>query len=233
MLHRDPELLALLALGDDGASADQEEHLRGCDRCRRELDALRRVLTVGRTTGAPQALESPAPDVWFRIVDTLELPGYRPDELEPGPAVPLTPRRSRRRWVPVVAVAASLAVVAGVGAVLTRTAATPVATAALQPFPGWAGERGTATLQRRVGGEDVVLRTTLRPSSDTDYEVWLMTADAKRFMSLGVLRGERGTFQVPAGVDPGQYPQVDISDEPRDGDRAHSSVSILRGSLES
>ncbi len=230
MPHLDPEILALLALGEDGASTDQDDHLGRCGDCRRELETLRRVLTMTRG-GRSQPLASPTPAVWRGIVDILELPAeYRADPLAPREVVPLRAHRTRRRWVPLVAVAAALAVAAGFGAIVTRTATTPVATAALRPFPGWPGERGAAPLQRQGGGEQVVtLRTTLDASPDTDHEVWLMTADGTRFVSIGYLRGRSGTFAVPAGVDPARFPQVDVSDEPRDGARGHSPVSILRG----
>ena len=47
------------------------------------------------------------------------------------------------------------------------------------------------------------------------------------------MTSESGTFAVPAGLDLGEYPIVDVSDEPVDGNPAHSSVSIVRGTLAS
>ena len=64
-------------------------------------------------------------------------------------------------------------------------------------------------------------------------EVWLIAPDLSRLVSLGVMTSESGTFSVPAGLDLGEYPIVDVSDEPVDGDPAHSSVSIVRGTLAS
>ncbi|RAX18551.1 anti-sigma factor [Pseudarthrobacter sp. AG30] len=64
-------------------------------------------------------------------------------------------------------------------------------------------------------------------------EVWLIAPDLTRLVSLGVMNSTSGTFQVPTGLDLSQYPVVDVSDEPMDGNPAHSSVSIARGTLTS
>ncbi|MGN6442718.1 MAG: anti-sigma factor [Arthrobacter sp.] len=64
-------------------------------------------------------------------------------------------------------------------------------------------------------------------------EVWLIAPDLSKLVSLGVMNSTSGTFQVPAGLDLSQYPVVDVSDEPMDGNPAHSTVSIARGTLTS
>ena len=50
---------------------------------------------------------------------------------------------------------------------------------------------------------------------------------------LGVLRPGTQTFELPAGLDLGEYPIVDVSVEPLDGDPTHSGISVARGELES
>jgi hypothetical protein len=50
-------------------------------------------------------------------------------------------------------------------------------------------------------------------------------------VSLGVVSGASGTFAIPAGVDITQYVLVDISDQPYNGNPAHSGNSIVRGQL--
>ena len=40
-----------------------------------------------------------------------------------------------------------------------------------------------------------------------------------------------GIYTVPADVDPGEFPIVDVSVEPPDGDPTHSGVSLARGEL--
>jgi hypothetical protein len=64
-------------------------------------------------------------------------------------------------------------------------------------------------------------------------EVWLIAPDLSRLVSLGIMNSSSGRFDVPAGLDLSGYPIVDISDEPLDGNPAHSSVSIVRGTLSS
>ena len=49
--------------------------------------------------------------------------------------------------------------------------------------------------------------------------------------SLGALDGADG-FAVPAGLKITDFPLVDVSIEPIDGNPAHSSKSVLRGRLE-
>ena len=62
-------------------------------------------------------------------------------------------------------------------------------------------------------------------------EVWLISSDLKRLISIGVLSGQQGRFDIPADVNLKEYPIVDVSDEKLDGDPAHSGDSIVRGTL--
>jgi hypothetical protein len=62
-------------------------------------------------------------------------------------------------------------------------------------------------------------------------EVWVGSADLSRMVTLGVLGNQAGSFVLPSGLDLTQYPVVDISHEPYDGDPAHSADSIARGVL--
>ncbi len=49
MPHVDPDVLALLALGEDVASPEERSHVADCAACRAELANLRRTATVGRS----------------------------------------------------------------------------------------------------------------------------------------------------------------------------------------
>jgi hypothetical protein len=62
--------------------------------------------------------------------------------------------------------------------------------------------------------------------------VWLIDRDVTRLVSLGVLTGSEGRFAVPPSLDLTEFPVVDVSDEPLDGDPAHSGRSIIRGLLD-
>ena len=52
-----------------------------------------------------------------------------------------------------------------------------------------------------------------------------------RVQSLGALEGDE-RFVVPDGLAIDEFPLVDVSIEPIDGNPAHSSKSVLRGELE-
>lgn len=72
---------------------------------------------------------------------------------------------------------------------------------------------------------------TAPDASDGYREVWLISSDASRLVSLGVLRGTDGSFTIPDGLDLGTFDLVDVSEEPYDGDPGHSGDSIVRGQL--
>jgi hypothetical protein len=74
--------------------------------------------------------------------------------------------------------------------------------------------------------------TVSGPGSGGYREVWLLAPDATRMYSIGILDGDHGTFDVPDAIDLGQFPVVDVSDEPLDGNPAHSGVSLVRGAIE-
>ena len=238
MPHLDPDELALIAMGEPVASTADAQHLAGCSECAEELQTLSRAVEIGRATIDIGELESPDPIVWTRIARDLQLASAEPSiERMPVPeavrSVPgRRPMRSRTLW----SLAAGVALLAGVGlgvwAIAQNSALVPVAEAALAPFPDHPGAEGSALVEQRRDGEQVV-RVTLdaSPAPDTYREVWLITADASALISLGVLDGQEGTFPIPAGVDLRDYVLVDISQEPIDGDPAHSGDSIVRGEL--
>ncbi|MEB0288894.1 anti-sigma factor, partial [Cryobacterium sp. 10S3] len=60
-------------------------------------------------------------------------------------------------------------------------------------------------------------------------EVWLIKADASGLISIGLLDGNTGRFDIPDTVDLTQYPLVDISAQPNNGNPAHSGNTIVRG----
>jgi hypothetical protein len=50
-------------------------------------------------------------------------------------------------------------------------------------------------------------------------------------VSLGTLDNGNGTFTVPQGINTREYRVVDVSDEPPDGNPAHSGISLIRGAF--
>lgn len=251
MPHIDPERLALFALGEPVATPQESEHLADCATCVDDLAALRHVAVAGRASIDIGELETPPDAVWARIVEELSLgtagtaneaaPVASPAPVttiapSPASAPDVAPAPRRRLATRIWALAASLVLVAGVGlgvwAVNQRVAETEVAEATLAPFPDHPTAEGTAVVEEQADGSlavRVVLDADAAP--DTYREVWLITADASALVSLGVLEGTEQTFAVPAGIDLRDYVLVDVSQEPNDGDEAHSGDSIVRGEL--
>ena len=62
-----------------------------------------------------------------------------------------------------------------------------------------------------------------------DLELWVINGDVSDMYSLGNVTNTEGRFALPAGVTASNFPIVDISIEPNDGDETHSGQSVLRG----
>ena len=92
---------------------------------------------------------------------------------------------------------------------------------------------GEATLVRAADGLDLHVVTARPLDAGNGYlEVWLINADGKRMVSVGVLQpGESGTFPVTQDLIDEGYVIVDISKEQFDDKPAHSGDSLLRGQL--
>ena len=91
---------------------------------------------------------------------------------------------------------------------------------------------GEVVVEEGLRERSLVVDTTGLPQADGFYEVWLLDLERDRMVALGVLDDSgRGRLTVPEGVRVGDYPEVDVSLEPDDGDPAHSGDSVLRGEL--
>jgi hypothetical protein len=159
---------------------------------------------------------------------------------EPAPSLEPTVRRARRnRWIAPIA-AAAVGVALGAGAVIavenregsvTVDATAPLTPVQGGPLPPSEGQLGTAELVTARNGLQVRVDASALPApGSTAYEVWLFGADG-RMVSLGTLADGTGSFTVPAGIDTTQYRTVDVSDEPPDGNPAHSGISLIRGTF--
>ncbi|GGG49280.1 hypothetical protein GCM10011374_09670 [Kocuria dechangensis] len=148
-------------------------------------------------------------------------------------------RRRPRRGVPypLAAAAAAAALLAGAGAMwaVQRPGAEPaptlVARAELEPLAGYTA-RGAAEVDVRPDGTRQLVVRTDPADVDGFKEVWLLAPDATGMISLGVMAGDEAVFVLPENVDVSQFPVVDVSNEPVDGDPTHSGDSIVRGTLE-
>lgn len=255
--HVDDDVLALLALGEPAGATADLAHIEECERCTDELASLTDVVGLARSGGPDTALVAPAPQVWDRVAAELGLagattagsatpsasavstPSASAVSASPAdgiaPVVPLDSRRPRAgRWI---AAAAAVGLVVGGGAtwwVANRPEpVTVIASAVLEPLPGW-DATGSAVVETRSDGSRVLVVDVDRSESSEDgfREVWLLKPDVSGLVSLGTLAGTSGRFDLPAGLDLDQFSVVDVSEEQFDGDPAHSGDSIVRGPLE-
>jgi len=232
--HVDDDVLALLALGEEAGTTADRAHVQECELCADEIAALADVVGLART--ADTELVTPGPQVWERIAAELDLAPAADIPATPPVVVPLAARRRSRAWGWIAGAAAAGIIVggAGVGWALTRDDRTTsvVATATLEPLPGWSAQ-GTAKVETSRDGTRVLVVDVDEKSDDDGFrEVWLLTPDVKGLVSIGTLDGSSGRFDLPAGLDLSQYSVVDVSQEPFDGNPAHSGDSIVRGALQ-
>ncbi|MFM9135304.1 MAG: anti-sigma factor [bacterium] len=219
-----PQTLSLIALGEQPC-ADDAMHLVTCDTCRRDWESMRATVDVARDLEDGE-LMAPPDLVWAAIAEEIA---------EPAAVTALTPRqRPLRRAAPWIALAAAVGVVIGgvVGASLMRS--TPpevIASVPLEPLADYS-TAGTATVEVVNGTEVLAVDVTGLPARDGYFEVWLLAPDASSMIALGTLgAGESTVLPLPAGISLADYPVVDISAEPYDGNPAHSTDSVVRGTL--
>ncbi len=157
----------------------------------------------------------------------------------PPPAPVVAISRMRRLWIPLAA-ATVLGLVAGYAVSswlpISSDAPSVLARAELESLPGW-NASGQASVEVTASGQrDVIVTLSSIDETSSDAplrEVWLLSEDATRLVSLGFLTGTTGNFGIPAEIDLAEFPLVDVSAEPNDGKPAHSADSIVRGELRS
>ncbi|WP_285115649.1 anti-sigma factor [Leifsonia sp. fls2-241-R2A-40a] len=246
MTHSDADVLAMLALGDPDVDDADIGHVATCPECRAELERLTRVTRAARENGPVDfELQEPSPRVWESIRDQLTATPPAVSEAAPAavPAAALTelpvrtPARARRRWPVLAAAAAALVILAGIALVVSFRPGGPEvqAQATLSGLPAWSTSNGQATMERESDGTTVLAVQLDSPavhSGTSDYrEVWLMSSDLTKAISVGLLDGGTGRFTMPPNIAAADYPVIDISQQPLNGDPAHSGDSIVRGTL--
>jgi hypothetical protein len=205
-MHTDPELIALLALGEPVGTEHDHAHAQTCPVCADELTKLRQVVTLGRSVAEDDALIAPSSGVWARIRDELALDL----SVEPPAEPPLLP--------PQHAGSATAA-----DDLTARARLTPV-------HASWSRASGTATLSTDGQGRrvlEVALQAEL-PTSGV-RQAWLVHRDDPAVrQSLGILDGLSGLWTVDHSVDLEQYPILDISQQGM-GETEHSGDSLVQG----
>ena len=248
MSHLDDETIALAAIGEDLDQA-ASDHLLGCDGCRTQVDALTLVVSTARSARGEESLLAPPPAIWARIAaETGVDPGLLPTSIESrrgaadrdasGAGAPTALSGSGRRagLRPGLLVAASVAsLLLGIGGTLIWQAvdddATVIASASLAPLPDKVGS-GEAEVVDTSAGRELELTLDTAAPADAFLQVWLLSPDASRMVPVGVLAGDSGQWTLPPDVTLADYPVVDVSIEPYDGEAAHSGNSVVRGELD-
>ena len=224
-----------------------------------DLDALRSLL--GDRPAEPVTWEEPPDGLWDRIAAELDIdrgepgaaapavphlsavPGITetPAVGSPGGAPPASatppdvsapmPLRPRRRAVPwlVGAAAAAVLLVVGVAVLGNDSSSQQVVASVDLDRLGDAGS-GAAELVEEDGRYRLQVDTADLDPGDGFLEVWVIDSEVSKLVSLGPVRPD-GTYDLPPDLDPRQFPVVDVSVEPLDGDPAHSGDSVLRGQL--
>ena len=251
MQHCTPEQLALAALQESLPMADAA-HLDRCDTCRAEVAALRRapdLLSVPQLA-APAASVPPPPRVWEAIAAATGVSTSLTNDpaVAPAPAaVPAAPApseapggtvvpfRSRRRPLLLAAAAVLTGAVVGAGAVAVVQSGgddgEAVDTVALDLLPDASGQ---ADVVVRDDGSRVLEIDLDAPELEGDsyYEVWVIDRSVQGMFPLGAVEPGTQTVELPDGLDLAEYPLLDVSVEPLDGDPTHSGVSVARGDLD-
>ena len=226
MSHCEPDVIALLALGETEGFDAELEHIATCARCQVERDQLASVARTGRSITVEDAPVAPPDAVWQAITTHLQA----------SPVDELAQRRARRNVVPWIGVAAAAGmIIGGLGtAQLVGTDAaqpTTIVAAALEPL---AGESviGEAKIEQTQQGQVLSVAVPDLPEPDGYYEVWLLTPDVSNMVAIGVLGPQNeGSFPLPPNIDLAEFSVVDISREAFDGDATHSTDSVVRGTL--
>ncbi|MBU2667946.1 anti-sigma factor [Actinoplanes bogorensis] len=214
MPHLDPDRLIELAFAEELEELTESGHLARCEHCRHEIAVLRHVAGVGAEGQELRDLPAPPEHVWQAIEAEVAGPPAR-----------------RRKWL-VAAVAAVVLAVVGVIVVVRAPAEQITARATLTPL---------GTVPPTAGGDvrvlaDGRLRIDVHnlPLTTGFHEVWLLDPeDPAKMVALGSLADRPTLLPVPPGTDLARYRLVDVSDEPHDGNAAHSGHSLLRGTLTS
>jgi anti-sigma-K factor RskA len=216
------ELLGPYVLGEltAGEERELERHLEECPECRNELESIRHTHELLRK----EAATAPPPELKDRVLVQ---------------ATSETPARSgvRRRLLVPAAVALLVVAVLGVGLLLAfldnSSAGLPLTATALAP-----GASGV--VRGEPAGENIRIELEVRGlpelGEDEYYEMWYYSEeeDGGARISCGAFRtAPEGqtivNFTTPLNAR--EYPEIEVTREPDDGDPASSGEAVLEGDL--
>ncbi len=214
-------LLGSYLLGELAVEEEREleRHLEGCSECRRELDRVRQTHNLLRQLAANEPPAELKDQVLAQVRD--EIPA----------------RSAGGGWFWASAVAALLVVaVLGVGLFTTITddssSGVPLTATVLAPEAG-----GEVRVEEAGENFRVELEVWGMPELEENeyYEMWYYAEDGGR-ISCGTFRvGPEGrtTVNLTAPANARDYPEIEITREPDDGDPGSSGEEVLEGKLRS
>jgi hypothetical protein len=224
--------LALAALREP-LPADDAAHLESCEACRAEVASLQRAVDVLAVPelAAPGASVPPPPRVWAAVAAATGVPA---GDAQPSNVVPLR----RRRPLLLVAAALVAGAVVGAGAVAVvqhrnDDGGRTVEAVALDPLADKDASGRASVVEEDDGTLALQVELKAPALADSYYEIWLIDRSVSGMYPLGVVRPGKQTVEVPPDLDLAQFPLVDVSVEPLDGNPAHSGDSVARGELKS
>lgn len=240
------EVLVRAALGEP-LTAEEQAVLDADPALRAEAESLREVVELAQSAPGAVEPEGGLDHLWDGIAAEAfgsERPSATPPPVPPrpeapvpapaddGPVADVVPLHRRTGvWAGLAAAAAAVVAVVALATVgpLAGDDARHVAAAELQPFGDADVSAVTGDLVLADGTTELRLDLSALPETDQGfYEVWLLDPEEGRLVSLGPARAD-GTYALPSGTEVDDFPAVDVSVEPHDGDPGHSGASILRG----
>lgn len=249
-MHTSPDVLVLIALGEEAGTPADRGHVASCATCSREVAELSRITEVGRATTMPETMTTPSPQVWERIRLELgfdaESPVLAAAATPPG-AADLAAHRNRRatgsrstgaRRFAALAVAAALALLVGigVGVGIERQTNSPenrvIASAQLDAQPDWTGSTGRAEVRADGrGGRTLILTMSTAKPVTGPVTVWLMDQDTREPQWMGTMESGKATLVIPPGMSLFTRPMVDVTSESGPDGHTYVDHTILRGQL--
>jgi hypothetical protein len=230
--------LALYVLGALEDPRGFEAHLQTCDRCRAELAELRGTLDVLDTgitrPSAPIDLRAKTfAAIRATQIDPTVQTTHREAERATTKVVSLDAARARRFRIASIAIAALLAVVAGLGyRTFTRDDFTADRTIALAAADGSAG-RGEVRIDDTDAGQVVELTVSGLPDAPAGsyYECWWVgpndADDIQQRVSAGTFTKGNGTFRMQSAADSSTYQKMGVTLEPDDGNPKRTGTKVL------
>ena len=200
---------------------------------------------VKNCIGADEPLfDAPPANLWSSIQAELDLedleaaaPIQSPLQSSESNVTSLDHHRRKRRPVGILLGAVAASVIAAVAIPALRSSDSVVAEVALDSLEG-SGTLGSASVVDDGDGSlrlDIEFDTGL-VGAESQYELWVIDSEVQEMYSLGIVdstgEGDTRSYDLPDGVDIGDFPIIDISLEPNDGVQTHSGDSKYRGIVE-